>query len=381
MGFLLTGGAGPDMQLELQVRPEELTFPQPSRLTVTQTLGGAFADSWGAGLQTLELVGNTGWRGSLLVNGQDAYFGLVDVVFNQWHARRKASVAAGQDPNTVKLLYNDCLNSLNKLVAPKNFTLHRSRSQPLLFRYTMSLVVLSDAAAPNSIIDRITQALQNPMKWLTGVAGLGNVLQEIQNGISTVLSVVGGITTGISTFINTGMALVNGVIGIAQQVQGEFDSTVASILTIAQNYCLAASNVFSILATAYGTYTLSALATATLMEASAQWGEAFCLLMNCFNTATTYTSLDPLLGASYCSSTAGGEPQSNYVVTNTNPWPDLLPVPSNQVTITAASQTAVNTLLGDPLLLLGQTAEVARLATVAASGVVVSPTLASASAS
>ncbi len=50
IGFYLTGGLGLPARVNLPIRPEELTRTETSRLQVNQTLGGAWADSFGAGL-------------------------------------------------------------------------------------------------------------------------------------------------------------------------------------------------------------------------------------------------------------------------------------------------------------------------------------------
>src|SRR5277367_3573779 len=48
--------------LNLVIRPEELTRTDPSRMTVQQTLGGAWADDFGPGLGSINISGTTGWR-------------------------------------------------------------------------------------------------------------------------------------------------------------------------------------------------------------------------------------------------------------------------------------------------------------------------------
>src|SRR5579863_9041493 len=47
----------------LNVRPEELTRTDPSRINPQQTLGGTpWADCFGPGLPTITIAGHTGWR-------------------------------------------------------------------------------------------------------------------------------------------------------------------------------------------------------------------------------------------------------------------------------------------------------------------------------
>src|ERR1035437_1247118 len=46
----------------LTVNPEDLTVTEPSRVAVQQTMGGAWVDSFGPGLRTINISGVTGWR-------------------------------------------------------------------------------------------------------------------------------------------------------------------------------------------------------------------------------------------------------------------------------------------------------------------------------
>ncbi len=113
IGFYLTGGTVPvPARINLPIRPEELTRAETSRIQVTQTLGGAWADSFGAGLTKISLAGHCGWRGAFFLPGEEVFHSLRSMVFQAWHDRRQAAAAAGQDPAQERLYYADTLNDI-----------------------------------------------------------------------------------------------------------------------------------------------------------------------------------------------------------------------------------------------------------------------------
>lgn len=160
------------------IPPEELTRQEPSRLAVQQTLGGAWADSFDRGTISIKIAGTTGWRGGPPDGGQlsgEAQFQVLrSQCFTAWHSARAAIVAGGGDPSSVQLYFVDTLNLTADLVAPKSFTLRRSKQSPLLLRYSIELLVLQDAATP------ITGGLAGlATGYLTGAAGLGQSADDL----------------------------------------------------------------------------------------------------------------------------------------------------------------------------------------------------------
>ncbi|MFM0165774.1 hypothetical protein PQR39_35760, partial [Paraburkholderia sediminicola] len=93
----LTTGAAPQV-LALNIRPEELTRTEMSRVSVQQTLGGAFADDFGAGLTQINISGNTGWRGFNGIDGMTFFKQLRDASFTNWHLLRNQAMQKGLDP-------------------------------------------------------------------------------------------------------------------------------------------------------------------------------------------------------------------------------------------------------------------------------------------
>ena len=358
------------MQLDLNVRPEDLNRPEPSRLTVQQTLGGAWGDSFGRGVSTITLSGTCGWIGNLTTSGEDLFQTLRSTVFVSWHDRRAAVAKQGQDPATVQLYYMDALDSINALVAPVSFTLRRSKTSPLLIRYQIVLRVLDDTSAPDSIIDDITDALANPLKWIAGVTGLGNVLTQIGTYVQQAQAVVGAAMTSVTSFVNTGNALIGAVQSIAGQVEGNFDALQSALLGTAAAYCQAGATAFNVYA---ADDTLDPTLRIPIMALAANYNDAACTCINAFNSQQSYTTYEALYGASTCSSTAGGDPPSAFTVAGENPFETWFAPAQTPVTVTATARAAIDALRADPIPLIGNTAQVAQLMQAAASGVTVAP--------
>lgn len=366
ISFYLSGGAGSSTRLDLPIRPEELTRQEPSRLTVVQTLGGAFADSFGAGVATLTLAGHCGWRGSYFIPGEDAFAALRSTVFQEWHARRSQAVTAGQDPSQVALFYADVLNNARYEVAPRSFVMRRSRSSPLLIRYQIVLAILDDGSSEFGIIDTIVGALSNPLRWLAGVTGMTNTLVQLDGYLRQGLTMLGAARTAAVTVLGTGLSLLNTVKDTAEAVRGIFDGPDAAVLDMARRYSLAAKNAFAALA---AEPSLNSQGRAQLMGVAGGFTDAYCTMENSFNIGRYFKSYDDLFGASNCSSTAGGRAWSTYVEQGLNPFVSMFPAQSSPVSATQEARSAMTTLAADPLRLVGDEPAVARLLSAVGDGV------------
>lgn len=190
VGFRLTGG-GPTATATFTLRPEELTRSEPSQATIQNTLGGAWADSWDRGIQTIRISGTTGWREVGGGGGEAAFQNLRDTSFVAWHARRAALIAAGSDPNAVELVFSDALDGFAVLVMPVNFTLRRSKQRPLLQMYSIELKVLADLAAPVAAADPLLAALAAPLAFATGANALVANSAALINGAGALAGLFG----------------------------------------------------------------------------------------------------------------------------------------------------------------------------------------------
>jgi hypothetical protein len=175
----------------LSIRPEELTRYEPSRLAVQQTLGGAWVDGFDRGITVIKISGTTGWHGGPAdgnqLSGEAQFQQLRSQAFTAWHSARAAIVASGGDPSAVELYFVDTLNLQADLVAPKAFTLRRSKSRPLLMQYSIELLVLQDAAQPLPANSPIAAA-----GYLSGAASLGVTADALSNLTALLSGAFGG---------------------------------------------------------------------------------------------------------------------------------------------------------------------------------------------
>lgn len=367
IGFSLQGAPTGPADFNFGLRPEELTVSEPSRLTVQQTIGGAWADSFGVGVSTITLAGHNGWRGGLLSSGEDLFQQLQATCFTGWHQARADAIAQGQDPDTVQLFFTDSLDDIAVIVAPESFTLRRSKTSPLLMRYSIKLLVLGPADGAISGFDEIINALSNPLRWLAAKLGLTQIVAQINRTVGIARAVFGAAATAITNFVNIGVQLFASVADIAGQLQGQFSGAILSIGII---YARAGSTAFAVLA---DDNTLSETELLPLAQLSSSFYDAACSMSNGFNQVDQFPDYGAMRGASTCSSTGGGDPASVFTTQDVSAFSYVVPSvpPPVQVTDDAAAAMAVLTTQSDPLALRGQQVPVSDLMRRIGSGVTV----------
>lgn len=368
IGFLLTGAPSGDVAFEFGLKPEELTYSEPSRLNVQQTLGGAWADSFDRGVGMITLSGTTGWRGTALQSGEEMFLGLRSTVFQGWHDARAQLIQQGSDPNSIQLFMTDSLDNFAVVVAPRSFTLHRSRTSPLLMRYNIQLLVLAEADSPIILEDPIIFALSNPQRWLTAVAGLQNLVLMIARYAAQAQAVFGAAIDAVNSFVAVGVGLINSVVNIATQTVGEFAALESSILGVGIQFAHAAANAFNVLC---DDATLLTEALLPVQALAAAFQDAACSMENGFNLIGKYNAFDAVRGASGCSSTGGGDPASIFTIQDVNPFEYAIPAGPPLVLVTPEAQAAMVGLAVDPLLLRGQQDAVYQAITTISDGVTV----------
>lgn len=185
IGFRLSGGGAAGLHM-MAVNPEDLAWIEPTRLTVQNTLGGAWADHWDRAVATIRLSGHTGWRppgNGGGAGGEAAFITLRDTVFEQWNTRRTEIARGGGDPNVVRLDFVDALDLRSALVAPNLFQLKRNKNSPLLQRYHIELLVLENLGSPGAIRDAVMDALNSPLTFLGGSSALEAAADTIESGL------------------------------------------------------------------------------------------------------------------------------------------------------------------------------------------------------
>lgn len=346
ISFFLAGGGSP-ASVDLVIRPEDLSRSDPSRLSVQQTLGGAWADNFGPGIAQIQISGHTGWRRTPgdSGDGMDRFQRLKDSVFDEWHARRQRAVQAGQDPDLVQLVFSDALDSFAVVVAPMSFTLRRSKSRPLLCQYQINLTVLQQSigspllGGPLSSLGALADVTQSLGldSLVDSVNRITRYLNDVQNFIERTIA------APVRAFMNQTARLYTAVRRAIQAADG----IAGSLINIAQMTARAGLNLFRTLAAVAN---IPSLARQRLMEVAGAYSNVFCLLRNALRGQTFFPDYSSLFGSSNCSSTSGGRPVSRFA--DQNPFfsvaPTQRPLP---VSVSTAAQGGLRTMSNsDPVL-------------------------------
>jgi hypothetical protein len=209
LAFLLIGGGIPmtvifDSQFGA-IKPENLRYTRPARRVVYNTASRdtAFLDDWGEGIGRLSIAGHTGWTPGSAGAGSSVFSGLalfktLETMITQFWNQRQALTAAGQNPNTVHLLFFDTNNVEVLDCYPDTFTLSRSNQRPQLYMYRMEFTILLD------LFDAALAGLGSD--FLKAFAGAGSIsaasaaLTQLGNYVITAESLLFGLS-GLSGLV------------------------------------------------------------------------------------------------------------------------------------------------------------------------------------
>lgn len=354
ISFMLVDPTSPQIisqaqTITLAIRPEELTRTDPSRLSVHQTLGGAWQDNFGPGIATISITGHTGWHrtqeGTQTPDGVDRWIALRKLIYVDWHARKQNAIKAGRDPDQVQLIFADALDQITSVVALPVVVLRRSKARPLLYQYQISMTVLSDivgnpapGATTPQFITNSPSDLQNASLTSAGIS-IGRITALASSIASAIDSTLLPLVT---TFMLTTSALYNAV----TTAVGSASAAVSGLTSVAHVTAQVGLNVFRTVAAA----TNGTFEKATIMEVAAEYSNMLCLLVNGFNQQLFYEDYLALYGSSNCSSTNGGSPPSAYA--NKNPFLAVVPTnPLLPVTLSTDALTAMHAVAAnDPVL-------------------------------
>ncbi len=345
IAFLLTDDTGAQIAepVTMSVRPEALTRQDPSRISVQQTLGGAWADSFGAGLAVINISGHTGWRRNVGStpqsgggDGVDRFLQLRDTVFNRWHDEREQRVKSGRDPSGVQLIFSDALDRFGCVVAPRSFVLQRSRSRPLLMQYQISMTVLSDNVGFKGGVFDLAGVAADVLQAV-GLESLAKSVSKIEGLASQVTKYLDStIGAPVAQFMQTTAAIYRRVDTAVRSVDG----VASNLIGIARTAAQAGMNVFRTIGLIVS---LPQRAKALIGQVAAAYTNVFCLLRNAVRRLPQYDDYTDLYGASNCSSTSGGRGLS--VFSDVNTFAAVTPSNSSpDVVITSNAQAALQSL-------------------------------------
>lgn len=312
---------------DLIIRPEELSRNEPVRASVTQTLGGFWADDFGAGLSTITLSGHTGWHGSNREDGAEQFAQLRKLIVERRQELREAKAKVG-NPDDIRLVFADQLNNHALYVQPQSFQLRRHKSRPLLSQYNITLSVLGEMDAFNTTWafhnqDIIVQAIHNPTRHELALAALEEVRRK-NDEVGLELPECGLSADMVSTaqsILDKSDAILQKVQQYGKQAKGVIDGAFGPLLKTSALILEASRNAFQIMAAAGN---VLAYAKNVLQRIAANFNDALCNLKNGFRRLFTLPDWSNLFGASTCSSTGGGRPTSPWAVEN--PFYQVTPV-------------------------------------------------------
>lgn len=347
-----TNGSAP-VTVPMAIRPEDLSRSEQSRLTICQTLGGAWADSFGPSVPTVTLSGHTGWGAGDRPDGFEQFQLLHKTVFDAWHEQRDAAAKGGYDPNDVKLIFVDALDEFTWVVAPGGFVLRRNRSRPLLSQYQIILHKLADGMDPTLQGPPIDLMNQDNRGLSSLDASIATIIAFGEGAKGAIGAALGPIKDQLTNFVNLSTVMLTSVRRVIAAGNMAVSAINAPLLEVAGLLTKAGRNIFCMAASILS-FPMSV--RQTFMRTAAAYTNAFCLFSNVFKLRKLLPDYSSVYGASNCSSTAGGEPGSIYASLNANVFKDIFsnpsaPVSASQQSLSSLTQIANMDIVQAPLTL------------------------------
>lgn len=355
IAFLLQRQGKFSTPVTLKIRPEDLTRNEPSRVNVTQTLGRGvqgWADNFGEGLPSVTISGNTGWRTSAGSgeDGAEAFVTLNDLVQHQYHKAKQEAIDSGMNPASVKLLFIDMLDGFCYSVTPTMFVLRRSRSRPLLFQYNISMQAIDTNIDNPLMVLPFTGSIPSGMTALDGVVkqieGYADSINDlIASAVAYKDQALAPIGATVKEFTNLSARVFNSVNSVITTGGNAISSTANTLIGFASDIAKVGTNIHRTFATITG---LPSSIKSTLGNLAGAYNEAYCIFKNSLRPRKKYEDYSDLYGASNCSSTTGGRPNSLYI--NSNAFHEIQPQ-RPPLMMTSGAQSGVTTLgQADPVL-------------------------------
>ncbi len=153
-------GQRPDHALQLPANPDE-DDTYDLRVTLIQTITGAYTDDYGLGVPQLVLTGTTAWESPLgrynghAVNGPQAarhlYRDILQYYFGLEHGHTSPAGAE-------MVIYDEAGGRAWRVKPITNMRAQQSHTDPMVKRYTLNLIVeadLTDGPAPGGQADPV----------------------------------------------------------------------------------------------------------------------------------------------------------------------------------------------------------------------------------
>jgi hypothetical protein len=163
----------------LLVNPEDMSVEEPSRSSVTQTIGGAYVKDFGAGLPTVTLAGTTGYKARVspdgyLTDGYQEFKNLRDDIYRLY--------INSNDPK-LTMYWFDWENDQYYQIQPdeSGFKLLRNKAEPLLYRYEFKFTCLQRLSNRKYTETQLLVDPRSNQMW----NGLGSSLSELGSFLTT----------------------------------------------------------------------------------------------------------------------------------------------------------------------------------------------------
>lgn len=345
----------------LQIRPEDLSRTEPSRLSVHQTLAPSGAgpvgwvDDFGQGLPTINISGHTGWRTAVGsgMDGAAAFEDLNGLVTRDYHDARQSAVNSGLDPSQVRLVLVDTLDGFAYSVTPTQFVLRRNKSRPLLFQYQISLQVVSTSVGATPVIrpnyPTPANGIVSLRRTISSLAGWRPVLFDI---LPTEL---GGLGELVGGFIDLVTGVSNSVVSLVTGAQALATSAANRLIGFASDLASVGLSVFRAM---NAVTNLPSNIQNQISRVAAAFNELVCIFANSLKPRPVYETYTGLYGASNCSSTSGGRPYSPYA--NLNVF-SLIAERDGSISVSSEAMASIQALRNmDPVLSPMAPAEIER---------------------
>lgn len=307
----------------LKIRPTDLTKNEPSRSSVTQTLGkeiSGWNDNFGKGLPTCTIAGHTGWRQSQAtgLDGVMAFHQLNQLIAHEYHEAKQDAINHGADPDLVKLIFVDMLDDFCWSVVPMSFVLQRSKSQPLLMKYNIQLQAIStDVENPLRLVPEFGS-------FTTGIAALDAVLSKLRDfkeqvgawveaALAKKDALLKPIASTIKAFTTLSVAVLDTVGSSVTSIKSLIGGTANSLIGMAKDVATVGVNIFRTIASIQS---LDPYLRTALSRVASAYNEVICIFSNSLRARKTYEEYEGLYGSSNCSSTTGGRPPSDLELSN-----------------------------------------------------------------
>ena len=203
-----------DLEVHFSVNPSEYQQREPNKATLTHTKGGAWIDAWGAGVLEFHIRGITGGhRGD---KGYQNWIKLRDCIRAVYD-----SIQDGQTITEYLRLYNYTDNEFwHCFPMPNGLELTRSKSNPLIYQYSLSLWGLS------KIGETVQEQTITVSPLFQGAPAQGTRFEVDNSAIVVPEGFIGAPPEGKHFEYASSKPLIDTVITVPENFQGPFPQNV-----------------------------------------------------------------------------------------------------------------------------------------------------------